>query len=909
MTLFMNQTVRQRLIFSFFLLAVLMAGAGTFSVYNLNQLNTNTEKILSDQQPILTDMAAITSGTLFHSLKVDQYVSTGNKAHIRTIEVLEKNIDTLLTSLEKRVQEIEDKKIIKSVRHAYDTYMSLSNELRTFYRNNPDAWKPIDGRQMRIAALLENSLQAKTEAFYRINEKKTDTLIQSNRRLYRIHSRLAVISGLIFSFLAVLLGYVISRSIVNPITHLVETAQKVAKGDMTARAQIRAENEIGFLAENFNSMTGQLQGLIENLEQKVVERTYQLSEERNFVNTILDTAGALITVIYRDGRIVRFNRACEYISGYTFEEVKGRSIWDLLVVEEERDAVKSIVFDFQPEQSANLYENHFITRDGTRLLVAWSAALAFNEDHSEEYIIASGIDITRIRQTEESLKRSEEKFRSIIENAGVGILLIGTDSFHLDINPSFCQMTGFSRDELIGSKIPCKYWPEDLTQKLTWELSQFMKTGTTKIETYFLRKNQDRFPVSLIGSSIFDHTGQPIAFIVIVLDITEKRKMEEEILRVQKLESIGTLAGGIAHDFNNLISIVQGYTELSQMHIDPGNEIYNNLNEVCKACRRAKALTGKFITFSKGGISIKNPGSLIHLIEDATNLALSGSNARGIFNISEDLWEVKFDQEQMKQAIYNLITNAREAVPKGGIIKVAAENVMISENKPGVFMADGKYVKISIQDRGPGIPEENLSFLFDPYYSTKQRGDQKGMGLGLTTTYSIIKRHEGYIFVNSEQGAGTTFEIYLPALEINPEKKVSIKKTANLENETILVMDDEPGILDIACKMLKRIGYAVQLAENGNTAVALYKKAMDSGNPIDIVILDLTVKGGMGGKDTISQLLTIDPGVTAIVSSGYHDDPIMMNFRKYGFKYAISKPYEMKELRKLLNEITSGLKV
>jgi nitrogen-specific signal transduction histidine kinase len=379
----------------------------------------------------------------------------------------------------------------------------------------------------------------------------------------------------------------------------------------------------------------------------------------------------------------------------------------------------------------------------------------------------------------------------------------------------------------------------------------------------------------------------------------------DELQKARKLESIAALSGGIAHDYNNLLTVIIGNISLIQSYLHPDDVIFSLLDEVYEASMIAKSLTQKLITFSKGGEPLKEAASISPMVESATEFTLSGSNIKCEFTIPDNLHLVEIDKTQISQAIHNLVMNAREAMPDGGTIHVSAENYDITEKTQG--LNSGQFVKISIQDQGVGIPSENLQKIFDPYFSTKQRGTQKGMGLGLSICHSIIKKHNGDVWVESETGLGTTVSILLPAFEGEiPEKKPEAAEKSTTEKPVagrcrILVMDDEKMIVNLSSKLLNRLGYETQFASDGSEAIEMYKKAMESGEPFNAVILDLTIRGGMGGKETIQNLIKIDPQVKGIVASGYSDDPVMKDYEKYGFKGVVVKPYSMHELSENLN--------
>ena len=384
---------------------------------------------------------------------------------------------------------------------------------------------------------------------------------------------------------------------------------------------------------------------------------------------------------------------------------------------------------------------------------------------------------------------------------------------------------------------------------------------------------------------------------------------ENELQKIRNLESIAALSGGVAHDYNNLLTVIIGNISLIQSYIEPDEMIYGLLDEALEASMTAKSLTQKLITFSRGGAPIMETASISPVIKNATEFTLSGSNIKYEFFIPGDLWLVQIDKTQIGHVIHNLVMNAREAMPGGGIIKVAAENVNITDKSHSLDsrLESGNYVKISITDQGIGISKENLNKIFDPYFSTKDMGTQKGMGLGLSICHSIIKKHNGDIVAESIAGTGTDLHCYLPASEetIVTQKylKVPEKEKLVLGKGRILVMDDEKMVIKITGHLLNRLGYDASFSKDGAQAVEMYKKAMDSGNPFDAVILDLTVRGGMGGKEAIKRLIKIDPKIKAIVSSGYSNSPVMTSYKDYGFIGVIAKPYNINELSEKLNKV------
>src|SRR3990170_391659 len=397
----------------------------------------------------------------------------------------------------------------------------------------------------------------------------------------------------------------------------------------------------------------------------------------------------------------------------------------------------------------------------------------------------------------------------------------------------------------------------------------------------------------------FNEAGNPIYMIGTVQDVTDTRKMEAEFLKTHKLESIGLLAGGIAHDFNNILTVILGNISLAKGSLDSKDKLLKKLTAAEEAVERAQGLTRQLLTFSKGGTPVRETASIVELLRDSAGFALMGSMTRCEYIVNNDIWPVEIDVGQINQVIHNLIINAEHAMPEGGTITITIENIDIGiEN--ALALKEGRYIKVSVKDCGTGISEENLPKIFDPYFTTKKAGS----GLGLATSYSIIKKHGGLITVESELGNGATFYIYLPASDKKVTEKGKNSEEALLDGKgKILVMDDEATIRELMLDLLNRLGYEAELAKDGSEAIEKYKGAKKSGRPFDAVIMDLTIPGGMGGKEAIKQLREIDPYIKAIVSSGYYNDPIMAEYERYGFKDVMAKPYTVKKLSEVLNKV------
>jgi len=377
-------------------------------------------------------------------------------------------------------------------------------------------------------------------------------------------------------------------------------------------------------------------------------------------------------------------------------------------------------------------------------------------------------------------------------------------------------------------------------------------------------------------------------------EVAERERMETELTRAQKLESLGLLAGGIAHDFNNLLGAIMGNLSLAMLDVDPANPASHQLAKAEQASLRAQELTRQLLTFSRGGTPVKKLIALAGVISEAAGFALQSSRVLHELAIPKGLWPVEADEGQMMQVFNNLLINADQAMPSGGIIRIFAQNITLGPGN-GLPLGAGPYVKISVADEGAGIPAEHMEKVFEPFFTTKQ----KGSGLGLAVSYSIIRKHEGLITVESEPGRGTTFHIYLPA----SQREVVFSwrdDTFTKGNGHILVMDDEEEMRNTTGDMLVRLGYTVDYAGEGGEAIAKYRQAQEAGQPFGAVIMDLTVPGGMGGKEAVRKLLEIDPAARIIVSSGYSHDPVMSDFRSYGFQGLVTKPYRLHDLSEVV---------
>jgi PAS domain S-box-containing protein len=514
-------------------------------------------------------------------------------------------------------------------------------------------------------------------------------------------------------------------------------------------------------------------------------------------------------------------------------------------------------------------------------------------------IIENFTDITELRRTKEDLFKSESKYRLLVENFDGPITVFDLDNRLLLINKTGAENLKGLPGDFIGKSLK-ELFPER-ADVLVERNRQVIKSveGRSFIDEFELPEGKQWFLSNL--QPVKDAKGRVFAVQIISSDITTQKRIEEELQKAQKLESIGVLAGGLAHDFNNILAGVLVNIELARKYSKNPEKVLEKLKVLENASTRARNLTEQLLTYAKGGDPIMAVDDIKRSLEESVEFALTGSNVQRVFSIQEDLWPVSFDAGQISQVINNLVINAVQAMPGGGTVRIRAENMVAGAG--GVeALPQGKYVKISFQDQGSGIPEAHLPKIFDPFFTTKQ----KGSGLGLTTSYAIIKKHGGQLRVESKIDRGTICYIYLPASEEKVPKEKDREARYLAPRGRILIMDDDDFLLNSLCEILQEAGYHPARAKKGEDAIKQYREAKGKGRPFDAVLLDLTVQDGLGGRETIRELLDFDPNIKAIVSSGYSTDPVMSNYNKYGFSGCIAKPYTILELMQTIERVRNS---
>ena len=504
-------------------------------------------------------------------------------------------------------------------------------------------------------------------------------------------------------------------------------------------------------------------------------------------------------------------------------------------------------------------------------------------------------DITTRKRMEEALWKSESILRKIFESIPDMLAVIDRD---LRIVHSNWQGGYEYVPEDIRAGSPHCYDAYYPGQGKPCDDCHALKVFRTGRPVTTEKYNPRTGLVEVRAFPVFDDSGNVVMVAEYIRNITEQKRLEEELRKAHRLESLGVLAGGIAHDFNNLLTGILGNISLAKIMTDPDSKTFKRLDEAEKAVWRSRDLTKQLMTFSKGGAPVKKTASMEQIVKDSASFVLRGSNVRCEFAVPEDVWPVEVDEGQMNQVINNLIINADQSMTEGGIIEVGIKNLTAAPQNE-MSLTEGPYVKISIRDHGSGIPEEYLHKIFDPYFTTKEKGN----GLGLTTVYSIIKNHGGFIGVESRVGAGSTFQIYIPASENELPEVTESKGIPHAGSGKILVMDDEEIIREVAAEILGHLGYSAVVCCDGNEAIELYRQALATKEPFAALIMDLTIPGGMGGKEAAARILEIDPDAVLIVSSGYSGDPVIANYRQYGFSGVVPKPFDAEGLARELKRL------
>ncbi len=515
-----------------------------------------------------------------------------------------------------------------------------------------------------------------------------------------------------------------------------------------------------------------------------------------------------------------------------------------------------------------------------------------------------GLKLDNIRKTRDMLinesdRRSIERYREMAESIPQAVLETDSEGRLIYLNSRGLQDFGYTREDMEAGLSLFQLTAPDYWDRIWMDISRVLRgENILGLEYVAARSDGSLFPVLMHAAPVL--SGERVIGVRgIVVDLTESRQLEEQRIRTEKLESVGLLAGGIAHDFNNILMAMLGSISMVKRALAERPEHCEMLSEAEHAGYRARELTQQLLNFSRGGAPVRRPAYIPQIIRETARFSLMGSSVSCRFSIADNLWTAEVDTGQISQVINNLVLNAVQAMPGGGEVKIRAGNIEIS-SRSRLPLHKGNYIKIVVEDTGCGIPEENLSRIFDPYFTTKENGS----GLGLATAYSIISRHGGCMTVQSTRGQGSLFTIYLPALEVELSGKPAESITAVCRKQKrVLLVDDEEVVRHVVTRMLDTLGHEVLAVEEGEAALLEYRRARQAGTPYDVVIMDLTVQNGLGGREAVGLLLQEDPQARVILSSGYSNDPVLCNFQEHGFKGVITKPYLIEDLRSTLENL------
>jgi len=628
------------------------------------------------------------------------------------------------------------------------------------------------------------------------------------------------------------------------------------------------------------------------------KRDIELEESEKKFRTIFEDLQDVYFETTLSGTFKTVSPSAELILGFPTHELIHQPVDKIYHNIDDRKALIDLMLK---DGKVRDYELLCKKKDNTVYWVSLNADLT-RDDKGKPFGITGILrDITQQKNTEKKLIKREERFREMARLLPCGI--VETDS---DLNVTYANQTGLDmfgytqadlENGLNGKNI---IHPKD--RRMAVQHIKKHLNGETTSPAEFRMNKKDGTPIIVLwNSNPIINKKEVAGFRGSLVDLTELKKLQKEVIRTQKLESTGMLAGGIAHDFNNILLGIFGNIALAKCELSSRDNAYKLLEEAEKSMSRAKELTTQLLTFAQGGDPIKQAITIDQVIRETATFNLTGSNIKVSMEKPEALWQVSADKGQISQVISNLVINARQAMPEGGSLNIKLENTAVSENDFSSLKLD-QYVKITITDQGTGIPEKYLEKIFDPYFTTKQDGS----GLGLAIVHSIILKHSGYIYVNSLLGKGTTFVIFLPAadrVETGEEKPMNLSTVHNEDQSIkILIMDDDPLVRDVSKRILNKLGHTVDICEDGSQAIEKYKQAMAETAFYDLVIMDLTIPGGMGGQKAIKELLKIDPSAKVVVASGYSNDPVLANYKGYGFKAVVTKPYTFEKIQHVIDK-------
>ncbi len=634
------------------------------------------------------------------------------------------------------------------------------------------------------------------------------------------------------------------------------------------------------------------------------QRNEELAEgERRYREIFNAPADAIFIHELRTGRVLDVNRAVLEMYEISYEDALVYGPRELSsdvepytqerAVEHLRKAIT---------EGPQVFEWHARKTSGELFWV--EVALQRTSITGQDRIIAVVRDINERKQAVAELAAERERLSVTLRSIGDAVITTDIDSTVVLLNKVAEELTGWPAAEAIGKPLPeiLRIKDQDTGGDLANPVESVLASGRISglpHNTVLIGRDGRRRLIADSVAPIRDAQSELVGAVLVFRDVTDQTRMEQEVLKVKKLESVGVLAGGIAHDFNNILSAIMGNLELAAQEVGSGHGALPLLTAAEGAVSRAAELTKQLLTFSRGGAPVKQAARLGEIIRESADFVLRGSAVACRYDLPAELWLVHSDAGQISQVVQNLVINARHAMPDGGELQIACANCPADTVDPVLGLTPGDYVVLTISDQGIGIPANIIDRIFDPFFSTKQDGS----GLGLAITHSIIAKHGGHIAVTSKAGHGTRFTIHLPAAikgDQAPESAPDL--LAAPRSGRILVMDDEPGLRDVFARMLAHLGFTVETAASGREAVERYTAVRETDNSFDLVIMDLTIPGGMGGQEAAQEIIALDPAARILVSSGYSNDEIMANYRDYGFVGALAKPVLLTDLARTIDK-------
>jgi PAS domain S-box-containing protein len=611
--------------------------------------------------------------------------------------------------------------------------------------------------------------------------------------------------------------------------------------------------------------------------------------------TLIETTGTGFVIVTESGTVLDANPEYVKLTGRKhLSDITGQSIAQWTAEHDRRSCEIAMDSCFTSGVIRNL-EIDYVAPNGIFLPVEINGSVI--EQDGTQVILAMVRDISQRKDAEQTIAEEQERLAVTLRSIGDGVITTDISGNVTMLNIVAEKLTGWSQKDASGKPLSeiFRIVNEKSGEECETPFAKVISTGQIiglANHTSLIARDGSKKNIADSGSPIRNRDGVIIGVVLVFRDVTETQQMEQEALKARKLESVGVLAGGIAHDFNNILAAILGNVNLALEHTEPHNSNYPLLVDAEKACLRAKDLTQQLLTFSKGGEPVVQEAQIADLITDSASFTLRGSNVRCDTRFAPNLWKVAIDSGQISQVIQNLIINSSHAMPQGGVIEITCENVVNREELPQTLTTEN-YIVVRVKDSGVGIPESIIDHIFDPYFSTKQTGS----GLGLAISHSIIMKHGGSIDVDSQPGVGTCFTIFLPASDEQVIVPVPLESTSDLNKHCkVMVMDDDKMVRDVSRAILEHVGFEVQLTVDGEGALALYQDELSHGTQADVLIMDLTIPGRMGGEVAVQEILKLNPEAKVIVSSGYSNDPIMAKFKDYGFCAAIVKPYKSQEL-------------